>query len=492
MKSKENYIYYNVMEEDGYKNFYTRMNNAFFNAMIHTDHQNAAAFYTIKKYKNNQDLIIKFENLKQGRNTGKSLDQDFYITLKNIVDKIYLVNQSVLQHDKHFLFMKHVINAKSEYINKKRFTEYDPMSYKKIILEVQIDAYSSCQIQNDKNIDEFFDPILEELKYFGEYHNIEEIAIFYPVQYQYNIFSDQHYLFEINPYKFQIKTPLNKKMEYYLDSYFKTDYQSNKRVLSESYENKINKHHGKVFNKNIAYFNPILFEDEYLDDLTELINWINENSKKIDSTAFYNSLFDKINIFTFHIVVAQFESLLNDKLMKKYESKFISRREFVEYLHQEHIDDVNEQYYYSLNNINEQKIVQIQLKSFILLLMIDFYKNNDIKKNQRITAEDLNLKGDAEKEIFESIQCDIDLFYQNKKSMNHLLESSMESIKLMLKEYKIPQNFHKTFRRMFLNIITFDISESNLKKPYNKFIENIHKNISKEQLRKKYDVHFRL
>lgn len=492
LKSKENYIYYNVAERDGYTNFYTRMNNAFLKAMIHTDHQNAAPFYIIKKYKNSQDFFITFENLKQGRNTGKSLDQDSYATLQTIVDKIYLVNQSVLQKDKHDLFMRHVINAKNEYTKKKRFAEYDPISYKEVFEESEIDKYQSHRILNDETTDEFLKALFERFEYCSEYRKIEEMAIFYPVQYKHNIFSDQHYLFEINPYKFQIKTATNKKMEYYLDCYFNIDYQLNKTAVTESYENEINKHHGRVFNKNIAYFNPILFENEYLDDLTELINWINENSKKIDSTAFYHSLFDKINILTFYIVLAQFESLLNDKLMKKYESKFISKSEFVEYLYQEHVDNVKEQYCCDFNNINKQEKEHIQSKSLILLFMIDFYRKNNLKKNQKLMAEDLNLKDDADKAIFKAIQDDIGLFYQNKKSMNYLLESSMESIKLLLKEYKIPQKFHRNFRRMFLNIITFDISKSNLKKPYNKFIENMHKNISKEQLRKQYDVHFRL
>jgi hypothetical protein len=228
IKNKQNYIYYCIKEEDSYKKFYTRLINAFLQALINPEEHEATPFYIIVKYKN-KDYKIHYEALKKGKNTGKSLNQEFYKTLQAIVDKVHLYNfeKELKEDERKFMFFKHLENSEQT-PNKKYFYKYDPLEYKKI--DTIPSTNFLLQTISHLQINDYLNELIQNIKKYDEYKNLEGIGFFYPVQYKHNIFENKHYLFELNPYKFQNNT-VCQSTEKYLIKNFNLDYFQNKQYF---------------------------------------------------------------------------------------------------------------------------------------------------------------------------------------------------------------------------------------------------------------------
>lgn len=318
LKNKKNYIYYNIKEEHSYEKFYIRMIQIFLESLIHTNDHNPAPFYIFIKNKREEEVSTREESYKRGKNTGKSLNQQFYRTIQELVDKVHLLNheKSFTKHDKINMFYKHIGNFKDEVFKQKNYSQYDYGDYRH--------TNSTLSQIDIEQVDEFLNKIFQEFNRplnYGEvtnleYKEIEEIALYYPVQYMYNIFDDKHYLFEINPYKFK-KITSERKIQHFLFQYFNIDYLANKEIFHNAYEEMMNLHHGVLYDKAVAYFNPHkLLDPSYKDDLCPLTEYLQTNKKKNDSDAFYTSLFETLNEITFHVVKVQQECLLNSILIK--------------------------------------------------------------------------------------------------------------------------------------------------------------------------------
>lgn len=486
LKNKKNYIYYNIKEEHSYEKFYIRMIQIFLESLMHTDDHDPAPFYILTKSKKEKEASLKKESFKRGKNTGKSLNQQFYRTIQELVDKVHLLNhgKSFTKHDKINMFYKHIGNFQDEVFKQKIYSQYDYINYRHINGELsEIDV---------EQIDEFLDRIFQELKRplnYGEitnleYKEIEEIALYYPVQYTHNIFDGKHYLFEINPYKFKQITS-EQKIQHFLFQYFNIDYLANKEIFHNAYEEMINLHHGVLYDRAVSYFNPYkLLEPSYEVDLSPFTDWLESNNKTKNCTdAFYTSLLETLNEITFHTVKAQFESLLNSILMKEYNSKNILKKDFVEFLYLENKKKFNKA---------ETEFSVLEEKIFSILGEInEFYKGNSMTKNNKITAEDLNLSDYLEKGIFEYILKSIDLFYNKHKSLDFIYDTSVMLLKELLKSYNIPQKLHKAFEGILLDIVTFETA-SNMKMPFNSHIEMVHRGVSKKKLLKEYNFTFEL
>lgn len=495
LKDKANYVYYNSKEELGYSNFYNRFNKAFVKSMIHKEDHEPASFYVVKKIKN-REYEVKKEHFRVGKNTGKSLNQEFYRTLQELVDKIYLFNEynNLSKEMKIEMFYKHLGNAINTFSKKKYFEKYDPLSYKKIINKHDIDLLQKNGYQGQ--VDDLLERIITEMSSAGSYYkDIEEIGFFYPAQYKHNLFSNKHYLFEINPYKYKVK--LTEKYVYkFLFKYFVTEYMLDNKACIENYDENIELHHAIKYNENVAYFNPFILLNESfkLDENFESIaSWLNDNFKKDGHKLFYNNLFNTISFLTFWIITAQFQSLFNEIILKKYYSKNMTRKEFITVL----IDDYKSYLCKTLEGCfldeseasKNEDIEKKKTEYSILNKMIIYYGENKVSKNKKITPDDLDIINEFEKRIFESLQFTIDLYFHRQISLDLLHRNSLKWIKKELKEYKVPQKFHKSFNQILLDTITF-CTNSNMKKTFNLHIEQVHANVTKKQLEKEYNYEF--
>lgn len=342
---------------------------------------------------------------------------------------------------------------------------------------------------------DFLEEILKEISHKKRfYQEVEEIGLFYPTQYKHNIFANNHFLFEINPYKFKKERFSGQKINNFLFKYYNIEFIANRKTFYAAYEEMIQLHHGKEYDKLVAYFDPyILFDEKYKDDISLLFNWIEKNSKIDNLNYFYNDLLDKINLLTFFIITAQFQSMFNHIYMKKYDSKNIPRKEFVQFLYLENerylSEKLNDQDFESLEDIEQKDFLQKLLNLNVLEKINEFYTNNLIIKNQKITAEDLNITEEFEKDYFNNVQKSIDLYYKGPISLNFLHNECINSVKELLVSHKIPQKLHKAFDKMLLDIITFS-TKTDMEKAFNIHIEKTHSNVSKAQLLREYDFQF--
>lgn len=480
IKNKQNYIYYCIKEEDGYKKFYTRLTNAFLQALITTEEHEATPFYIFLKYKN-KDYEIHYETLKKGKNTGKSLNQEFYKTLQAIVDKVHLYNfeKELNEDERMFMFFKHLENSEQT-PKKKYFYRYDPLEYKKI--DTIPSTNFLLQTVSHLQINDYLYELIKNIKKYDEYKNLEEIGFFYPVQYKHNIFENKHYLFELNPYKFQNNT-VSQNTEKYLIKNFNLDYFQNKQYFHQLYKNKVATHHSKCYDKSIAYFNPLLLLNvHYEKEISILTTWFEKNKIKEPIESFYYSLFDTLNELTYYGIYTQFENLLNTILMNKYNSKRISKKDFVELLLIQ-----KKQVIYSKDKIHISEYKKIE----VLDKIRKFYEKSKIEKNHKLNYQELKIDDAYDKVIFFEVQNAIDLFYNKQKSLQALYTNSLQLIKNLLKSYKMPQKLHKAFRKIILDLLTLN-TQSNMKKSFNAYIEQKHKDISKQKLEKRYKFEFEL
>lgn len=469
-KEKANYFYYNIYEEDSYAKFENKMADAFLNALIHTEDHEATPFYIIKKMKN-EKMKVTFKNFVQGKNTAKSFNQKHYASLQDIVNKIYLFNNLTKLDDKEKikLYTKHLGNAEDEMYHNHFLEDLDQVRYSNFLTLSDLNLLKKNYSLN--NINDFFGAIVQQISNNSDLKEIEEIGFFYPTQYNHNVFQDKHYLFEINPYKFHLKSLQNSKINKFLSFYF-LEHPLNRRTNFLDYTNtKIPFHHGKVFTVSVAYIDPLkILEKKYQADLSMFNAYINKNISQEAAKELWLALLEKINRLTFYCVIAQFQNLVSSILVKKHNTKNYSKKSFIKLL---------------INNETDLLLTLEKRKHEVLKKMHQYYEKHQLLKNHKLKAEDLGIYDSDGKKTFDEIEQSIDLLYSKSASLQLLYSYSLDEIKEQLKDFKVPQKLHKSFKPLLLDIITFE-TPSNLKNMHNDYIHNIHLNLNRNKLMELY------
>lgn len=470
LKEKANYFYYNIYEQDSYAKFEKKMADAFVNALIHTEDHEATPFYIIKKMKN-EKTNVTFKNFVQGKNTAKSLNQKHYASLQDIVNKIYLFNNRTKLEDKEKikLYIKHLGNAEDEMCHNHFLEDLDPIRYSSFLTLSDLNLLKENYSLN--NINDFFDAIVHQISNNSDFKEIEEIGFFYPTQYKHNVFQDKHYLFEINPYKFHLKSLQNSKINKFLSLYY-LKHSLDKRTDYLDYINsKIPLHHGRVFTVSIAYVDPVkILEKKYEEDLFMLQTYMNQSMSQEAAKGLWLILLEKINELTFYYVIAQFENLVSSILVKEHNTKNYSKKSFIKLL---------------IDNETDLLATQEKRKIEVVHKMYQYYEKHQLKKNQKLKAADLDIYDLDGKKTFDEIEQSINLFYSKSASLQLLYNYGLDEIKKILKDFKVPRKFHKSFKSLLLDIITFE-TPSNLKNMHNIYIHNTHLNVNKNRLMELY------
>ena len=485
LKNKINYIYFNKIEDSSPHELFQRVDRVLMEARIHYKDISAMPFYVITKTQ--QGLHQKeFEKLKKGNNTVKSTSINILLSLQAIANKILFIDDKLTQEES-LDFIKNEC---------RNFFDKENNNFKYNYFEQQFQYLDDSIINDFKSLDSkalisnYKNILLDDNR--SKYKHIEEFGIFYPLNYDRNIFDDKHYFFEINPLKFRTEEHLKKYAYKFLQIDESEDYIS---TLNNYFTN-THKSHAITYNHHVAYFNPFILLGKEDDDKKEkngeefkkFTKYLNSH-KKLDTHTVIIKLLNFLNKVTFFCTLAQYESIINKVIFSEYEYKKTKRKDLVKQIFEIEIQR-NKKYCMS-NEFTSIKNSYSLRRLLILSCLQTYYQETKVSKNKQPTYIDLKLVDDIDIEIFNTLMKELDLFLNRGKSLKLLYKQACYLKNKFFQEFSIPRKNVRFLDDVIKDIITFG-SRTDMKKPYNAYLEKQHSNIRYENIKDYYNFDIKL
>lgn len=426
LKSKTNYVYYDF-KNDNFSDFLTREIKIRKSSKISDKDLKASKCYLIESRENGliDTTLFYPDNHKYSYTNYNSIIFSHVANIVRLNIVVNKLNENTNKNTqlKYLLEIIYLVKHEKEYKFKNKF---------KIDLNSMFENISISNLEeinnklSQENIDfskENIDIIKNEISKYRNYFKKKEIGIFHPFLTDKNPLEKNHYLFEIDIFKFSKRnTDYKMIFENYYDSFCFT---SNTFKMKEYFS-----YSGLKFDPYFAYFDPIEHYEKFKGFYRQ--KEIKEN---------YNTIFvllNFLNIFQMEVVVNQ-QELLALKLSNK-------RSNNRQYSIQERID----------NDI------------------YDFDKQADSKIDDsvlKLTDEELIL------EIKKKYSTD----FMNKLSIENTINVYKKLLRVLSRQYNISKESEKTITDMLLDIAN-NYSVKNRNKIFNTIYESLYKKYTKRDL----------
>jgi len=330
-------------------------------------------------------LIVNGESTKYNKIKRNNTFENFNLKINEYaitITSICFFIKKIFKKDKHeveinndiYLILdevKQYFSIKNNYI----LDEEDKLDiFKNFFSKYHPNIISIEDIKNDKQIFNEFKQDLKNLSKFG-CDKINNIGMFYPYKFDIDVFANNFYLLDLNPYKF-----LNKKLDLYqtVNNFYKRGINANIKTIMtlEKYFIFPN------FSKYVAFFDPFQYKKVHSKNHKKLLEYI--TLKGFDKDEFNTNFLDFLNLLQYLSINMQYQELVY--MITTY-----------------HYTDGLKDKHYTLKELLEKMLINVILSynkklAHTMQKMYDRLDKKNIRK-KRITADDLGFKNDSSEKL---------------------------------------------------------------------------------------------
>ncbi|MFA6742508.1 MAG: hypothetical protein WC149_06965 [Arcobacteraceae bacterium] len=456
LKNKLNYIYYDV-ESDTMNKFNQRLNhNLFLSKVSISDLEASSCYFVQKKY---EVIDFKMYNPTHYKNNFLNFNlkfREYLFDFSTILDAEK--NISFSGNDKMYIELLWRVLNENSYDGKIVPINDDMIKVKKTLKQfLDCDFWSIIQ-NNEFYIDDFRLRELDSIKKI--IRSTKEIGIFYPFEFEHDVFENKYYLFEINHLRFFRNNIFFQNIVKNFYDFFDINKDKNNKLfyLSEYFE-----HTGFQYYKCMAYIDPFKNLDKYKNEYIILEKFL--NLKKINFSTFVHELFELLNYIQIAAVKFQHETLINELLSRRSKNRKYTFTELIE----RKIEEIE-----NINFSNE--------KSYILdihYFLKDISRENKLTKNSKLTdcsrAEHLVDFFVADAQVYFDRYI-LELNNNESSSLNYINDQFNIQIRNLVKKYQLQIVHKKIIENMVWDLILFykDKNKEKLSRPFNSTIQEIY------------------
>lgn len=441
LKNKKNYVYYDVAN-DKFNDYLQRYSDCLIASRIHFSDLEDISCYIINDSGNkiNVESLIKTHHNSKFRNFNLKIQEYLYDyiscidTAKNITNDDNVRNRDIIYKLWEDLREQNYIKNISLSINK--------------MSSIRDTLNGFINIDLPTYFEENYFPIndlKEKLNLSNsEYSGLHEIGVFFPFQFEHDIFENKYYLFEINQIRFSRTNYIfNKLIERYYTGYgINTDKSKKLTTLHDYFIDYSTQYMG-----NIAYFDPFKNYNKYKKEYEEIRKHI--SSKKLDFNFFINELFEFLNFIQFHSVMFQQANLMRHLRNYRSKDKQYSLKEFLE----NKIKEIkNNEYHISDDEI--KYILEIHYFLQYIEKFLTVNKNTNLKELEVVKLMDMqdSFLTNAQNCLNSYLR---ELNKLDSSKLSYLNKYFNGKIKTFEEKYKLKTEHKKIIKKMILDLIFF-------------------------------------